>query len=108
MPRKWHVRFCRRVVPARERLSSTHEPQYWASFNLAETERYVTTETCRQHTCRRLHERTRVTPRPLGEGRAAAAGDALKPGRERLRVINERVHTVEVPLLRPLELPRAA
>jgi hypothetical protein len=26
MPRKWHVRFCRRVVPARERLSSTHEP----------------------------------------------------------------------------------
>jgi hypothetical protein len=31
-----------------------------------------------------------------------------KPGRGRLRVINERVHTVEVPLLRPLELPRAA
>ena len=30
MPRKWHVRFCRRVVPARVRLSSTHECWDWA------------------------------------------------------------------------------
>jgi len=39
MPRKWHVRFCRRVVPARARLSSTHECWDWA---------YVRDETCRQ------------------------------------------------------------